>query len=386
MKPAAASLAFVILLLSIFGAYLGLATYPFHSSNASTGGCASPIPRYSGASSISPIFGFFPVPNPVETHLANDSILVRGWVPVFLMPQNSTGTICVIFSHLSDQNSSFDLGSLNSDFDAYGSTPPSVMASLVATPSQFSLSGVQNQSVALTISAPPGSKGIYSMYIPEICGRENPVVAVGYLLSELNSSLVLPPTGPTSCPTYIVSYDIFVGVTNVQVAYVPFEYISSPSAASESVVFSASANTSVVTLRVPFQSYSKPVTMSFDAADSQLVKFSQNPELEYSQSTGLCSWSVSNIVAIRAGMLNASLGQSSEVSVRSTVASIQANSYGILIVSIQVKNLTGGFYAMNLFARVETGSNSSNLYQVALNFPLNPSGMVPETNSLTMSC
>ncbi|MGH2639942.1 MAG: hypothetical protein ACRDF4_11795, partial [Rhabdochlamydiaceae bacterium] len=231
---------------------------------------------------------------------------------------------------------------------------------------------------------PEGSKGIYSAYIPDICGRPNPMIAVGYALSELNASDVLPPSGFTTC-TAPSTYDIFVGVTNIQVGYVPFVYSYRPIPRSESVNYSSSQAGQDVTFKLPFQSFSVPATVSYDQNLSHLVRFSLNPEL-YNLQTGSCSWSVSNVAALRAGSSNASMS-GSDFTINAPPVRIPPNTNGTFTITMQFKNLSvGSFYALDLYAIESTTGTNSSVIPLASYFPITSAASELNATSVSGSC
>lgn len=192
---------------------------------------ASPVPTTSAGACAKPyVFPFLfasPSSNYTQTTLSNGTIV--DWMQVLLIPQDSSGQLCVLYSHFPNYpNQTFQLQPFIQYFHINGIQTPTVQPTISANPSNFTLAHNGNQSVTFTIQAPQGSKGIYSIYIPNLFRCGSPPLVVGYSLSEINSS-DFPPTNnvDAGCPADVTAF--YIGLTNIQVGYVPFYYAPSNS-------------------------------------------------------------------------------------------------------------------------------------------------------------
>ena len=195
------SLVFVLLVIEAFGAYIGYSTLAVNSNV--TGGCASPIS---------------PAPRPVQTNVGNGTVEVTRWLQVFLMPENSTGTICVQYFGDYTGQVYTGIGTLNQNGTEYSQT---LLVNVSASPSSISAGGYGSpQTVAYNVVSHAGSTGFYGLSIFQICSSVP--FAVGYFDYELNGSdfswaINIENNG---CPAISLTSNI-VGLTNIQVIYLP---------------------------------------------------------------------------------------------------------------------------------------------------------------------
>ena len=149
-----------------------------NAPTATAGACAIPFPSISE---------FFPNPNDTQTTFANGTVLDRAWMEVLLMPANSSGQLCVLYSHFPNYPAkSYTIQPLIQHVRVSLMQTSATLPTISAYPSNFTLIDNENASVAFSVQAPQGSRGIYSLYIPGILPPPciPPPLVVGYSLSE----------------------------------------------------------------------------------------------------------------------------------------------------------------------------------------------------------
>jgi hypothetical protein len=191
---------------------------PSHAPTTSTGACARQFrypPPFGSANSKYD-----------QTTLSNGTIV--DWIQVLLMPQDSSGQLCVLYWHFQNYpNQSFQLQPFIQPSHVNGMQTPALQPTISANPSNFTLAYNETQSVTFTVQAQQGSKGIYGVYIPNLFRCSSPPLVVGYSLSEVNSSDFGNGTDYVNAGCPASAYAFYIGLSNIQVGYVPYYYTPS---------------------------------------------------------------------------------------------------------------------------------------------------------------
>ncbi|MDG6907205.1 MAG: hypothetical protein JRN20_15635 [Nitrososphaerota archaeon] len=358
------SLGFVLVVLLVFGAYVGY----------STGGVSPSSLQLSN--SVPCATQFPPPPANSQTYFKNGTVANNGWLRVLITPENSTGQICVQYSSGNLGNSysgkvytNIEKASPNGSL--FTSTP---LASISANPSRISLYPGSNQTVVYTINSSTGSKGFYGISMLQFC--PDIPIAIGYQKSELNLSDFSWAYGEFySCPALFLSAQI-VGLTNMQVAYLPLQtrYTMKYNITHSSVVsYNPSSSEQNVTFNMQIQTFASALTVTFDSRDSTIVRFISDPNLTQLPANDSCSWYPNNNQALdSANWIPLETSSSSNVTVSATSLQIPAYSVGNYSFSIMLSNLNESYYyaLMPTISIVAAAGNGTAAQSVAAYYPV----------------
>lgn len=375
-----AGIAMVLLILTLFGAYVALS-----SGNGATistsedkilaqGSCNSP----------------FPSP-PANTHtlLKNGTVETSNWLPVLLMSGNATGQICIKYTNnLNDLfQSQVNGGVYKPSIIKQGNSisitaSPTSVPSISASPSNIYLYLGSSQIVTYTIESGSNTSGIFSVGTLQSC--PGTPLAVGYQESDLNVSDFSYFLG-TFYGCYVDLSSTMVGVTNIQVAYLPIHsnYTLYYNILNSSVVsVNPSPKVQNLTFNLEVQAYGSPITVSLDSGDpSSLVAMPQDPNLSKLPSNQSCTWYPNNHQSFEAppGSPESPVWTALEssgsgtVTVHAPIVAIPAYSVFNYSLSIQLSNLSKSYYyALSLSLNITASArNYSTLQGFAAYYPVN---------------
>lgn len=355
----------VLLVLTVFGAYVGFASNGSLAAGENQmlaqGSCKSPFP---------------PRPANTQTALKNGTVKVTKWLAVLLMPENETGQVCIKYTNYLNNvfQSQVNAGVDNVNVIKQGNTigeisSPTSMPNISSSLSNIYLYLNSSQIVSYTIGSGSGTKGIYDVATLQSC--PGTPLAVGYQKQELNASdFTYFLQNFFGC--YIDLSTAMVGVTNIQVAYVPIysNYTLNYNIANSSVVsVNPSPRVQNVTFNLGIQTYASPIRVSLDS--SGLVSFSQDPDLS-KLSNNSCTWYPNNNQAVE-GMASLLLPDNGVVTVHAPSVSIQPYTVFNYSLSIQLANLSKSYYyALGPAISITSpGGNYSAAQSIAAYYPVN---------------
>ncbi|MDG6999976.1 MAG: hypothetical protein JRN15_12775, partial [Nitrososphaerota archaeon] len=170
------SLGFMLILLLVFGVYISYSTAGMSSGSKKTpdyGPCTSPYPS---------------APADTQTYFNNGTVANNGWLRVLVIPENSTGQICVRYSsgNLGNSYSGQAYASIEKATPNGSAFTPTPLVAINANPPNVSLFPGVNQTEVYTINSSAGSKGFYGVNMFQFC--PSIPFAIGYQQSELNMS------------------------------------------------------------------------------------------------------------------------------------------------------------------------------------------------------
>ena len=312
---------FLLVILLVFGSYVCYTAVDGSSSLPLQNPCASPLPP------------------PPDNLTSSKNGTASGWTAVFIMPEDSKGQICIQYK----ANSNFDpLRPVIKSSNANGSKLlPSNLVNISA-----SRSGTSNQqqieTAAFSIDSSEGSKGFYSATLFQYC--EDIPIAVGYPRSALNLSDFSWALGGNYCSGVFYVPEI-IGLTNVQVVYLPgvSNYIFNES--SSVVSFNPSPNVQNVTLNLRFQTYATPINVSYSQGGSSIARYSSDPHLTRLPANDSCIWYPNNNQALgNVGVLPLVSTSSGNITVVAPSVFIPAYSTANFTLSIRLSNFPDNYY------------------------------------------
>jgi hypothetical protein len=311
------------------------------------------------------------------------------WLAVLLLPENATGQICVKYTNnlnnllQSQVSDGVYKPSVTKQGNAISiSALPTSIPSISASPSSVYIYDGSSQIVTYTIDSGSNTSGVYSVETFQSC--PGTPLAVGYQESDLNVSDFTYFLG-TFYGCYVDLLSSMVGVTNMQVAYLPihnnytfyFNFIN-----SSVVSVNPSPNVQNVTFNLEIQTYASPITISLDSSDpSQLVRLSQDPNLSKLPSNDSCTWYPNNHHVFDAPpgspesptWTTLESSGSGSVTVHAPTVAIPAYSFFNYSLSIQLANLSKSYYyALSpVISITALGGNYSTAQSIAAYYPVN---------------
>lgn len=362
------SLGFVLALLLIFALYVAYScSVKVSAGNEQLLSQASCQPPYPGR------------PANTETYLQNGTVETTSWLAVLVMPENTTGQICINYSNnWNNFVQSQVYYNINRMSGGTVSSSGTSLPSISASPSEIYLYLGSNQTVTYAINSGSNTTGIYSVGTLQSC--PGTPLAVGYQGSQLNISDFSQFLGIFNCPSIDLMSTV-VGVSNIQVDYLPIHssYTMTYNITSSSVVsINPSPDIQNVTFNLHIQSHATAINVSFDSQASSIVRLSADPNLSKLPANDSCSWYPNNSQAL-ASATSSPLETSSTGNVTLDAPSISIPAYSLVnySFSIQLENLSKNYYyslgpTINIVSvGAEGGGNGSTLQSVAAYYPVN---------------
>lgn len=263
----------------------------------------------------------------------NDTQITTSYIPVFFVPTNSTGNICVQYTNSNTPSPGyariFDAQNLSKNAD-----------NVIISPSDVQIpTGVTN----MTFTIKTGDAGFYG--IGFFCGGLP--LAVGY---DSSSNLVKDnfPWWDEAfhCPAMVYSSDI-TGTRGIGVHYIPevtyskIDYNITGTSVS-SVHLSPTIQNITFTLHV--HTFNDSADFWFDVKDSNYIKFNGDPKLEQ-EGSDPCTWSFTNGNAV--GDEKQWYKMVGKVTVTDRPVTIPPHTNTNYTFSILAKDLDAGYYGLN---------------------------------------